>query len=632
MLSRLALVLTIASAVLFCAPLGAQLVFDDFESYAPGIFPDPFTGQNNWETWDLTPAVTGEIVSPAPAGGTFDPGLQALRLFSGSDVVRRFNGLNTSVLTLTAQTYVPSTQVAGALYFILMNQYGPGGPYNWSVQVACDPAAGLVQDFGGSSAVTGIATTAPLVMDEWAEVRVEIDLNTNTYDAFYAGTQIMDNNFWGASIELSAIDLYSGGMDECYFDDLFVDFNTSCGDCCPFDSFTCVSDCATGDIDLNWTTFMPAGVPYDEITVYRNGAQVATLPGDALTYTDVAVPAGIYGYEVAAECSTGDWSTFCDLTHSPPVTGMTDVIANLENSGGAIQSAAAIQAALEANGRVVLTLDNITGACFPDAATFSTLWVALGTYPSNHQINADEGVKIAELIEAGISVYCEGGDTWGFDADTAFSPYDGIDSDNTADGDDSFISMTGEDSGFGIDFTGMAADYVQDQAGSDWTDQLAPATLDIGGPNSGPIWRDAGLGYIVATYYASDIMPVICQSWEFGGYTGDQAALMAEYLSGLGGTPPPPTGPEFRRGDVNSDGGFNIADAVALLGSLFSGGAAPLCDDAADANDDGGLNIADAVSVLASLFSGAAAPPAPGPTDCGEDPTDDTLDCAEYTC
>ena len=145
MLSRLALVVTIASAVLFCAPLGAQLVFDDFESYAPGIFPDPFTGQNNWETWDLDPAVTGEIVNPAPAGGTFDPALQALRLFSGSDMVRRFNGLNTSVLTLTAQTYVPSTQTAGSLYFILMNQYGPGGPYNWSVQIACDPSPTSVE-------------------------------------------------------------------------------------------------------------------------------------------------------------------------------------------------------------------------------------------------------------------------------------------------------------------------------------------------------------------------------------------------------------------------------------------------------------------------------------------------------
>ena len=482
--------------------------------------------------------------------------------------------------------------------------------------------------------MTGVSTPTSIVLDEWVEVRVEIDLNTNTYDGFYGGSQVMDNNFWGANIELSAIDLYSGGMVECYFDDLFVDFNTSCGDCCPFDGFTCISDCTTEDINLAWTTFMPAGVPYDEIAVYRNGTQVATLPGNALSYIDVGVPAGIYSYEVAAECSTGDWSTFCDLTHSPPVSGMTDVVANLENSGGNIASAAAVQAALEANGRVVLTLDNITGTCFPDAATFSSLWLCLGTYPSNHQINADEGVKIAELIEAGISVYCEGGDVWGFDADSAFSPYDGVDSDNTADGDDSFISMTGEDSGFGVDLTGLAADYTQDQAGSDWTDQMAPATLDIGGPNSGPIWRDAGLGYIVATYYASDISPVICQSWEFGGYVGDQAALMLEYLAGLGSSgPPPPVGPEFRRGDSNGDGAFNIADPVHSLASLFSGGLAPGCMAAADSNADGSFNIADPVKSLGALFSGQLPPPAPGPTDCGEDPADpDLLSCDDYTC
>lgn len=84
----------------------------------------------------------------------------------------------------------------------------------------------------------------------------------------------------------------------------------------------------------------------------------------------------------------------------------------------------------------------------------------------------------------------------------------------------------------------------------------------------------------------------------------------------------------LRRGDVNSDGTMNVADAIALLGGLFAGSAIP-CDDAADANDDGGLDVADAVSVLGALFvPGAVPPPAPGPVACGADPTNDALDCA----
>lgn len=93
--------------------------------------------------------------------------------------------------------------------------------------------------------------------------------------------------------------------------------------------------------------------------------------------------------------------------------------------------------------------------------------------------------------------------------------------------------------------------------------------------------------------------------------------------------------PEFMRGDCNSDGGFDIADAIRLLGYLFpgaQGGAALACSDACDANDDGVLNIADAIRILDGLFGvPAVPPPAPHPT-CGRDSTDDTLDCELPVC
>ncbi|MGE4620281.1 MAG: hypothetical protein AAEJ04_10790 [Planctomycetota bacterium] len=87
----------------------------------------------------------------------------------------------------------------------------------------------------------------------------------------------------------------------------------------------------------------------------------------------------------------------------------------------------------------------------------------------------------------------------------------------------------------------------------------------------------------------------------------------------------------FQRGDVNSDGARNIADAISLLGFLFTGGAAPSCADSSDVNDDGGQNIADAIYLLGFLFTGGPDAPAPGGS-CGLDPTDtDPLDCATPT-
>ena len=90
-----------------------------------------------------------------------------------------------------------------------------------------------------------------------------------------------------------------------------------------------------------------------------------------------------------------------------------------------------------------------------------------------------------------------------------------------------------------------------------------------------------------------------------------------------------PVGTPFRRGDVNGDALFNIADPVSALAFLFTGGSIS-CDDAADCNDDGTVNIADPVSALAALFSGGSFPPAPGSDNCGPDPTDDTLECDSY--
>lgn len=81
----------------------------------------------------------------------------------------------------------------------------------------------------------------------------------------------------------------------------------------------------------------------------------------------------------------------------------------------------------------------------------------------------------------------------------------------------------------------------------------------------------------------------------------------------------------FVRGDGNGDDALDIADAVFVLGYLFSMEPSN-CLDALDGNDDGMVNIADAVYLLDTLFTMGPNPPAPFP-DPGLDPTPDALDC-----
>jgi hypothetical protein len=78
----------------------------------------------------------------------------------------------------------------------------------------------------------------------------------------------------------------------------------------------------------------------------------------------------------------------------------------------------------------------------------------------------------------------------------------------------------------------------------------------------------------------------------------------------------------FRRGDASGDGSLDLGDAVLTLRSLFQGGPAPGCAEAADTDNDGKADLADPILVLDFLFRGGPPPAAPGPPPgpCGPDP------------
>jgi len=87
-------------------------------------------------------------------------------------------------------------------------------------------------------------------------------------------------------------------------------------------------------------------------------------------------------------------------------------------------------------------------------------------------------------------------------------------------------------------------------------------------------------------------------------------------------------GNTFRRGDVNGDSSVSISDPIYLLLHLFSTG--PIqCQDAGDADDNGSLNLADAMYLLSYALSSGPAPLDPFST-CGNDTTDDGLDCSQF--
>ena len=85
---------------------------------------------------------------------------------------------------------------------------------------------------------------------------------------------------------------------------------------------------------------------------------------------------------------------------------------------------------------------------------------------------------------------------------------------------------------------------------------------------------------------------------------------------------------DFIRGDCDGNGSIDLADAVALLDYLFTGGSLT-CLATADVNDDSDMNLADPGTLLAYLYIGGSAPPEPF-TSCGQDGDGSLIACEVY--
>jgi len=202
-----------AAAVLAWLPAGAVASwYEDFDSYTAGTVLDDVGG---WYGWDDVSSVAG-VVSDTQAYSA--PNSIAIDGGDG-DAVHPFTPITEGQWTFTAWQYVPS-DLDALTYFIINNEYQHGGPHDWAIENHYDPSLGLVWD---QIRDPDILNPLPLIYDQWTEIRVEIDLDTNFMEQYYDG-DLLSSGTWniyaGGVIAIANVDLYAPHFVEVYYDDL----------------------------------------------------------------------------------------------------------------------------------------------------------------------------------------------------------------------------------------------------------------------------------------------------------------------------------------------------------------------------------------------------------------------------
>ena len=156
---------------------GMSVWADDFELYPDGTV---MQYVNGWKGWWGDPAAAG-VISTAQAHS----GSNSISISGTQDTVHEFDAFNftSGEWDIRAWTYVPST-MTGQQYFIVLNSYDDAGTnMNWSTQILMDATNNLISADG---MIFSGSTT--LVEDQWAELRINVNLATDTQTLYYNGT------------------------------------------------------------------------------------------------------------------------------------------------------------------------------------------------------------------------------------------------------------------------------------------------------------------------------------------------------------------------------------------------------------------------------------------------------------
>ena len=198
-------------------PVTTEVVWsENFDNYTLG---SSMHGQGGWKGWDNDPQWTAYVSANHSRSSP-----HSVDIKYPADLVHEFSGISSGQWTFIDWVYVPS-DFSGENYFILLGDYedGAGQDNKWAVQLRMDSALGVIESEYD-------ALNLPLIYDQWVEIRVEFDLETDWFECYYDDEILVEKN-WSAGpnnagdcpLQLEAVDLFCKSGTSVFHDDLSLE-------------------------------------------------------------------------------------------------------------------------------------------------------------------------------------------------------------------------------------------------------------------------------------------------------------------------------------------------------------------------------------------------------------------------
>ena len=189
---------------------------DNFDTYTLGQFLDGDPTDGGWKGWDNDPTFGAFVVDDQALSSP-----HSLEVAFETDLIHEYSGYTQGQWTYIAWVFVPGDFV-GNSYFMILSDYedGQGAGNKWQFVMRFDADNQIVESENDGNFLH-------LKTNEWIEIRVEIDLDTDWFQLYYDDDLLVEREWtagWDGSFDgflvIDAVDLYASGASEIYYDDM----------------------------------------------------------------------------------------------------------------------------------------------------------------------------------------------------------------------------------------------------------------------------------------------------------------------------------------------------------------------------------------------------------------------------